>query len=109
MGKVDQVRLALTIAAMLPIPMQAAKKTGAKAMTKGTLAKALASGCELKQKVASKLLNTLASVAAREVKKTGVFAVPGLARLKIRTKPATKAGKREIFGKVVVVKAKPAR
>merc|ERR1712056_173767 len=94
---------------MLPVPMKAAKKTGARPMTKGALAKALASGCELKQKVASKLLNTLASVAMKEVKKTGVFAVPGLARLKIRTKPATKAGKREIFGKVVVVKAKPAK
>ena len=43
------------------------------------------------------------------MKKTGVFALPGLCRLKTRTKPATKAGKREVFGKVVMVKAKPAR
>merc|ERR1712039_9836 len=35
--------------------------------------------------------------------------LPGLCRLKTRTKPATKAGKREVFGKVVMVKAKPAR
>merc|ERR1712173_369249 len=34
---------------------------------------------------------------------------PRLARLKIRTKPATKAGKKEVFGKLVMVKAKPAR
>merc|ERR1719436_320977 len=39
----------------------------------------------------------------------GKFTLPGLCMLKTRTKPATKAGKREIFGKVVVVKAKPAR
>ena len=29
--------------------------------------------------------------------------------MKIRNKPATKAGKREVFGKIVMVKAKPAR
>jgi hypothetical protein len=29
--------------------------------------------------------------------------------LKTRVKPATKAGKREMFGKTVVVKAKPAK
>ena len=29
--------------------------------------------------------------------------------VKTRLKPATKAGKREVFGKVMMVKAKPAR
>merc|ERR1712161_160991 len=62
-----------------------------------------------KKSVCAKALNFLAEVATKEVKKTGVFAVPGLCRLKTRTKPATKAGKREIFGKMVMVKAKPAR
>ena len=85
------------------------KKVAVRAMSKGGIAEALASGCELKKSVASKALDTLASIATAEVKKTGVFTIPGLARLKIRTKPATKAGKREVFGKVVMVKAKPAR
>merc|ERR1712045_1036250 len=95
--------------AMLPVPMKAAAKAGAKPMTKGNLTATLAGQCELKRTVASKMLNTLASVASQEVKKMGVFTVPGLARLKIRTKPATKAGKKEVFGKLVMVKAKPAR
>ena len=90
-------------------PMKATTKTAARAMTKGNLAKALSTGLELKQKVCSNLLNSLADVASKEVKKTGIFAIPGLCRLKLRTKPATKAGKREIFGKVVMVKAKPAK
>ena len=85
------------------------KATTAKAMTKGGIAEALAAGCELKKSVCAKALDVLASVATQEVKKTGVFAIPGLCRLKTRTKPATKAGKREVFGKVVMVKAKPAR
>ena len=35
--------------------------------------------------------------------------LPGLCMVKTRLKPATKAGKREVFGKLMVVKAKPAR
>ena len=64
---------------------------------------------DVKKSVASKLLEALAAVGTQEVKKTGIFTVPGLARMKIRNKPATKAGKREVFGKIVMVKAKPAR
>merc|ERR1712146_97833 len=89
-------------------PMKAATKA-ARAMSKSGLAKSLATKFELKRKICSTLLNTLASVAQKETKKTGVFTIPGICRLKTRTKPATKAGKREIFGKVVMVKAKPAK
>merc|ERR1712039_19137 len=79
------------------------------AMTKGAIADALATTCELKKSVCAKLINSLAELAAAEVTKAGVFTLPGLCKLKTRTKPATKAGKREVFGKVVMVKAKPAR
>merc|ERR1712083_460478 len=89
--------------------MAPAMKTPVKAMSKGALADALATQCELKKAACSKVLDTLASVATTEVKKTGVFTIPGVCRLKIRTKPATKAGKKEVFGKVVMVEAKPAR
>merc|ERR1711862_860394 len=88
-------------------PMKSAA-SGKKAMTKSGIAKQISEQLELKQSVASKLLDSLASVATKEVSKTGVFAIPGLCRLKTRTKPAQKAGKREMFGKVVMVKAKPA-
>merc|ERR1712038_511637 len=79
------------------------------AMTKGALCDALAGATEIKKSVASKVLASLAEVATAEVKKSGVFTVPGLCRIKTRRKPATKAGKREMFGKVVIVKAKPAK
>merc|ERR1712107_763152 len=52
---------------------------------------------------------SLAEVGTAEVKKTGVFTIPGLARIKTRRKPATKASKKMMFGKEVVVKAKPAK
>merc|ERR1711920_1011575 len=89
--------------------MKKAMGVAVKAMSKGAIADALATGCELKKSVTSKVLEDLADVATKEVKKTGKFTIPGLCMLKLRTKPATKAGKREIFGKVCVVKAKPAR
>merc|ERR1739838_711145 len=88
-------------------PMKAMK--GGKAMSKGALAQALADGTELKKSEVSKVLGTLASVATKEVKKAGKCTIPGLCMIKTRMKPATKAGKREIFGKMVMVKAKPAK
>ena len=88
--------------------MKAAMK-GAKAMTKGAIADSLAEKCELKKSVASKAINALAEIATAEVKKSGIFTIPGLCRIKTRVKPATKAGKREIFGKMQIVKAKPAK
>ena len=84
-------------------------KAGAKAMTKGALMKALATEHDLKQKACTELINSLVDIATTEVKKTGVFTVPGLCRIKTRTKPATKAGVRVIFGKETKVKAKPAK
>merc|ERR1712060_881242 len=84
-------------------------KTAAKSMTKGAIAEALATNCELKKSVCVKVINSLTEVATKEVVSTGVFSLPGLCRLKTRVKPATKAGKKEVFGKVVMVKARPAR
>merc|ERR1712187_867278 len=81
----------------------------AKTWAKGAIAEALAASCELKKSVCSSVITSLTELATKEVAKTGVFMLPGVCRLKTRTKPATKAGKREIFGKICVVKAKPAR
>merc|ERR1711972_489571 len=90
-------------------PMKGMKGVAKKAMGKSAIAEQLATACELKKTQCSKVLDSLAAIATAEVKKSGVFALPGVLRLKTRTKPATKAGKREIFGKVVMVKAKPAK
>merc|ERR1711881_548799 len=93
---------------MLP-PMKSMKAGAGKAMTKGALTKALASEHGLKQKACSEVINSMVAIATKEVKSTGVFTLPGVCRIKTRMKPATKAGKREVFGKVVMVKARPAR
>ena len=86
-----------------------AMKSGSKVMSKGALIKTLAEQHEMKTKVCKGLLESLATLATTEVKKTGVFTIPGLCRIKTRMKPATKAGVRVCFGQEMKVKAKPAR
>merc|ERR1712039_917412 len=80
-----------------------------KAMTKGAIAQAVADACEMKKTDASTVLDSLSELITTEVKKTGKFILPGVCMIKTRVKPAQKAGKRNIFGKEVKVKAKPAK
>merc|ERR1712039_1005693 len=87
----------------------AMKSTAARPMTKGALAKALATDRQLKPAVCTKIINSLGAIATKEVVKSGVFSFPGLFRIKTKVKPATKAGQRQMFGKTVAVKAKPAK
>ena len=94
---------------MLPPMKKAMKAGGAKAMSKGALLKAIATEHGLKTKACSNVLNSLVSVGTKEVKKNGVFTLPGICRIKTRTKPATKACVRVMFGKETKVKAKPAK
>ena len=77
-------------------------------MSNSGIAEALAAATELKKSECAKALDSLAALATKEVKGTGKFTLPGFCMIKTRKKPATKAGKREVFGKVVMVKAKPA-
>merc|ERR1719465_238677 len=84
-------------------------KSGGKKMGKGAIAAAIAAEHDMKPKQCSAVIDSLAAIAAKEVKKSGVFTVPGFCRVKTRTKPATKAGVRMMFGQETKVKAKPAR
>merc|ERR1711997_292093 len=81
---------------------------GVVALSKSAIVAELATATELKGSAVKKVLDSLTAVATKEVKKSGKLTIPGLAMIKTRMKPATKAGKREVFGKVVMVKAKPA-
>ena len=77
-----------------------------KPTTKGDIQDYIAESIELKTSDARKMLNALAEVVDKEVEKAGVFTTPGVCRVKTRVKPATKAGKREMFGRIMVVKAR---
>ncbi|CAJ1382876.1 unnamed protein product [Effrenium voratum] len=78
-------------------------------MSKGALADALANAVDLKKSEVNKVLDALAEIGSKEVKKAGKLTIPGLCMIKTRKKKATKAGKRMMFGKEVKVKAKPAK
>jgi len=86
-----------------------APKARVQTMSKGGLADQLAAGAGLKKSECSKILDSIAQIATTEVKKVGKFTLPGVCMIKTRKKPATKAGKKMIFGKLTVVKAKPAK
>merc|ERR1719316_2645089 len=88
--------------------MKAAREAG-KPLTKSGISQAVAGECELKASIAGKMLTSIAAIATKEVQKNGIFTFPGLCRIKTRQKPATKACKKEIFGKMQMVKARPAR
>ena len=85
--------------------MKAGKVSG-KTMTKGDTQENIAESTELKTADARKMLNTLADVIDKEIEKTGICTIPGVCRGKTRVKPVTKAGKREMFGQIMVVKAR---
>merc|ERR1712118_215053 len=85
-----------------------AMKVGARAMTGGDLTKKIAESTELKTKDVKGVFAALQTIAYAEVKKTEKFVIPQLTTLKLKHKPARKAGKRVMFGKEVKVAAKPA-
>merc|ERR1712244_84401 len=89
--------------------MGAMKAAGVKAMSQSGIVAAIATATGLKAADCKKALASLAAVGTKEVKSTGKLTIPGLAMLKLKLKPATKAGKKLIFGKEQVVKAKPAK
>merc|ERR1739849_29726 len=86
-----------------------AMKVGTKPLTKGGLAQAVSDGTDIKKALCGKAFDKIAEIAVQQLKGAGKFVLPGVCMIKTRLKPATKAGKREVFGKVVMVKARPAR
>merc|ERR1712153_123056 len=95
--------------AMKVMKVMKKKAVSAKSLTKGGIADALATKSGLKKKECSDLLDSFATLATAEVKKSGKFVIPGLCMIKTRIKPARKAGKRMAFGKEIKVKAAPAK
>merc|ERR1712048_382171 len=89
--------------------MAAKPRAAGKPLSKGGIADALAAASEVKRSDCSKIVDALAEMGATQVKSVGKFVIPGLVMIKTKKKPATKAGKRVMFGKEVVVAAKPAK
>ena len=80
-------------------------------MTKSQLVDRIAQAQELAKKDVKAMMEALAEVGYKELKKNGVFVLPGFAKFVVIKKPATKArmGKNPFTGQEMMFKAKPAR
>jgi DNA-binding protein HU-beta len=96
--------------------MATAKKTAGggakKTMSKSSLIQAIteAAGDELSRKQVKSVLENLISVGHRELKKAGVFTLPGFAKFRVVKRPPTKArqGINPFTKQPMTVAAKPA-
>ena len=103
-------------AAKAPAKKQAAAKkpsTVQKAMTKTAITEEIAGTTGLTKKQVLSVLDELGVLIERHIKKgaVGQFSLPGLMKIEVRRKPATKARKgiNPFTGEETVFKAKPAR
>ena len=80
-------------------------------MSKSELIQKIADDLSLAKKDVKAVIESLASVGHKEMKKVGVFLLPGFAKFMVVKKPATKerAGINPFTKEPTVFKAKPAR
>jgi nucleoid DNA-binding protein len=80
-------------------------------LSKSQLVEKLATSTKLSKKEVKGVLEGLASLGYKELKRAGTFVVPGLAKFVVVRKPATKArkGTNPFTGEPMTFKAKPAR
>jgi DNA-binding protein HU-beta len=85
--------------------------TQARMLSKSQLIEKIAVSTELSKREVKNVMETLTDVGHKELKKIGVFLVPGFAKFVVVRKPATKArkGTNPFTGEVMMFKAKPAR
>jgi nucleoid DNA-binding protein len=93
--------------------MATKKKAAAKKpMTKTQLIQAIADATsdEINKKQVKLILESLTTIGHKQLKRQGVFTLPGFAKFRVVKKPATKArkGTNPFTGEEMVFKAKPA-
>jgi len=74
-------------------------------MTQTQLVRSVAESCEVPNKTARLFLDSLGSLAIAEVKKNGVFVVPGLGRL-VRVDRKARMGRNPATGEAIKIPAK---
>ena len=74
-------------------------------MTQTQIIQTLADKCEINKKIAKNLLDTLAQMAVTEVKKNGLFVLPGVGRL-VRVDRKARMGRNPATGQAIKIAAK---
>jgi nucleoid DNA-binding protein len=87
------------------------KQAAAKPPSKSEIYAYIAEDAELSRKQVAAVFDSLTTLIEKNLKKVGLFNVPGLLKIKVIKKPATKARKgiNPFTGEEVMFKAKPAR
>lgn len=92
---------------------KARTKTNAKARTKSEVFGTLAEASDLTKRQVATVFDELSGLIKKDIGKRGpgIFTVPGLMKIKVVRKPATKArkGTNPFTGEEMMFKAKPAR
>ena len=80
-------------------------------LSKSQLVERISTATELSKRYVKNVMDTLVDVGHKELKKNGIFLVPGFAKFVVVKKPATKArkGTNPFTGEEMMFKAKPAR
>ncbi len=92
--------------------MKKASASSSKARSKSEIFGALAEKVDMSRKQVATLFDGLADLIKVDLKRgPGIFTVPGLMKIKVVRKPATKAreGVNPFTGEKIMIKAKPAR
>ena len=74
-------------------------------MTQTQVVREIASACGVNNKVAKQCIETLAAIAIKETKKTGMFVVPGIGRL-VRVDRKARMGRNPATGAPIKIPAK---
>jgi DNA-binding protein HU-beta len=74
-------------------------------MTQTQILQTIADKCEINKKIAKSVLETLAQTAITEVKKNGVFVIPGIGRL-VRVERKARMGRNPATGETIKIAAK---
>jgi DNA-binding protein HU-beta len=74
-------------------------------MTQTQIIQTLADSCEITKKVAKSLLDSLAQTAVTEVKKNGLFVIPGIGRL-VRVDRKARMGRNPATGAAIKIATK---
>ena len=80
-------------------------------LSKSQLIERISTSTEMSKRDVKNVMDSLVDVGHKELKKNGIFLVPGFAKFVVVKKPATKArkGTNPFTGEDVMFKAKPAR
>jgi DNA-binding protein HU-beta len=103
--------LSTSVESVIINPVRIRGDTMATQMSKSQLVEKIATTTELSKRDVKHVMDTLTDVGHKELKKSGVFLLPGWAKFVVVRKPATKArkGTNPFTGEEMMFKAKPAR